>query len=170
MVRRSALTPQSARCPARCRFRLIAGSIVAAGLLVGSTACGDSTGPEVNRLSEQRSLWEAQALEDYTYDVRRLCFCPFREDGVRLTVMGGVLTDATDLATGEALAPDEVQWYLTVDGLLDLLQDAYDRDAHRVDVVFDAARGYPTSLWIDYSEMIADEELGFTLLSEVQAL
>ncbi len=152
--------------PIRARL----GSIVTAVLLLGPLACGDSTGPEVDRLSEQRSLWEAQSLEDYTFDVRRVCFCPFREEGVRLTVVAGVLTGATDLATDKVLEPNEVQWYLTIDGLFDLLEDAYDQDAARVDVDFDASRGYPTSIWIDYSEMIADEELGFTLLTEVRTL
>ncbi len=144
-------------------------SILAAILMVGPIACGDSTGPEVDLLSEQRSLWEAQSLTDYTYDVRRVCFCPFRE-GVRLIVVAGVLTEATDLETQEVLEADELQWYLTIDGLFDLLQDAYAGDAHQVDVDFDATRGYPTLIFIDYSEMIADEELGFTLLSDVRAL
>ena len=154
-------------CPNRSgRYR--AGCVLAA-VLLGSIACDGPTAPEVDRLSEQRSLWEAQDLADYTYDVQRVCFCPFRE-GVRLTVVAGVLTGATDLETQEALEHDEVQWYLTIDGLFDLLQDAYDRDAHQVQVAFDAGRGYPTSIYIDYSEMTADEELGFTLLGEVQAL
>ena len=138
-------------------------------LFLGPLACGDSTGPAVERLQSRRATWEAQGLGDYSYDVRRVCFCPFRE-GVRLTVMGGALTGATDLETEEILEPDEVQWYRTIDGLFDLLEDAYDRDAHQVRVDFDDERGYPTEIFIDYSEMIADEELGFTLLSEVRAL
>ena len=35
---------------------------------------------------------------------------------------------------------------------------------------FDASRGYPTRIFIDYSEMVMDEELGFTLLGDVRAL
>ncbi len=146
-----------------------AGSVLAAVFLLGPIACGESTGPEGDRVSEQRFLWEAQSLDDYTYDVQRVCFCPLRE-GVQLTVVDGVVAGATDLTTEEVLEPSEVQWYVTIDGLFDLLQDAYDRNAHQVDVDFDANRGYPTRIFIDYSEMIADEELGFTLLSEVQAL
>lgn len=144
--------------------------MVSTVLILGSIACGDSTGPEVDRLNEQRSLWEAAGLQDYTYDVRRVCFCPFREDGARLTVVGGTLAGATDISTGEALESSEVQWYHTIEGLFDLIQDAYDRDAHSVHVDFDTNRGYPIMIFIDYSEMIADEELGFTLLSEVQPL
>jgi len=50
------------------------------------------------------------------------------------------------------------------------VQDAYDRDAHEVQVEFDPSRGYPTRIWIDYMLMMADEEMGFTLLSDVTAL
>jgi len=50
------------------------------------------------------------------------------------------------------------------------VQDAYDRDAHEVQVEFDPSRGYPTRIWIDYVLMMADEEMGFTLLSDVTAL
>ncbi len=144
-------------------------SVLATVLLLGSLTCSDSTGPEMDRLGEQRARWETQGLADYTYDVRRVCFCPFRE-GVRVTVVDGAVTGASDLATGEVLEPNEVQLYLTIDGLFDLIQDAYDRNAHQVQVEFHPSRGYPTRIFIDYSEMIADEELGFTLLGDVQAL
>jgi hypothetical protein len=50
------------------------------------------------------------------------------------------------------------------------VQDAYERDAHEIQVEFDPGRGYPTRIWIDYVEMMADEEMGFTLLSDVTAL
>ena len=144
-------------------------SVLAAILLLASLACGDSTGPEMDRLSEQRALWEAQGLQNYTYDVQRVCFCPFRE-GVRVTVSNGSVAGATDLATGEVLEPSEVQFYLTIDGLFDLVQNAYDRNAHEVQVEFDPSRGYPTRIYIDYLENVIDEELGFTLLGEVRAL
>ena len=68
----------------------------------------DSTGSEMDRLGEQRALWEALGLEDYTYGVRRVCLCPFRE-GVRVTVVNGGVAGATDLVTGEVLEPNEVQ-------------------------------------------------------------
>ncbi len=129
----------------------------------------DSTGPVMDRLCVHRALWEALGLEDYTYGVRRVCLCPFRE-GVRVTVVGEAVVGAADLVTGEVLEPNEVQWYLTIDGLFDLLQDAYDRNAHEVQVEFDASRGYPTRIFIDYSEMVLDEELSFTLLGDVRAL
>ena len=132
-------------------------------LLLG--ACASPTTPE-NDLADYRTLWEAQRLTDYTFDVSRVCYCQFMGD-VRVTVQGGVITGVTELASEVARDPET---FRTIDGLFDLVQDAYDRDAHEVQVDFDPDRGYPTRIWIDYVEMMMDEEMGFTLLSDVTAL
>jgi hypothetical protein len=132
-------------------------------LLLG--ACTSPTTPE-NDLADYRTLWEAQRLTDYTFDVVKNCYCLGRAD-VRVTVQGGVITGVTELASEVARDPET---FRTIDGLFDLVQDAYDRDAHEVQVDFDPDRGYPTRIWIDYVEMMMDEEMGFTLLSDVTAL
>ncbi len=143
-------------------------------LLLG--ACASPTTPEqaaiearlaaTNDLADYRTLWETQRLTDYAFDVSRVCYCQFRGD-VRVTVKDGVITGVTELASEVARDPDT---FRTIDGLFDLVQDAYDRDAHEVQVDFDPDRGYPTRIWIDYVEMMMDEEMGFTLLSDVTAL
>ena len=130
-------------------------------------ACGsDSPTAPVNHLGEQRALWASQGLADYTFDVKKVCECLFVGD-VRVTVKDGVITGVTELASEVARDPET---FRTIDGLFDLVQDAYNRNAHEVQVEFDPSRGYPTQIWIDYVRMIADEDIGFTLLSEVKAL
>ncbi len=136
---------------------------------LASVSCSDPTGPDGNRLSEQRALWESQGLKDYTFDVQRLCFCLVRER-VRVRVVDGAVAGAVDVVADEELDTDELQWYPSIDGLFDLLEDAYDRGAHRVEVDFHVSEGYPKRIWIDYQENVADEELGFTLLSDVEPL
>ena len=130
-------------------------------------ACGsDSPTAPVNHLGEQRALWASQDLTDYTFDVTKVCYWLCMGD-VRVTVKDGVITGVTELASEVARDPDT---FRTINGLFDLVQDAYNRNAHEVHVEFDPSRGYPTQIWIDYVLMIADEEIGFTLLSEVKAL
>ncbi len=141
---------------------------LAAVYVLLTLACGsDGTGPEMERLAEQRALWEAQGLTDYFYDVRLVCFCPSRL-GVQVSVLGNQVAAVIDLDTGTTLDATEAQLYRTIDGLFDVLEDAYERDAYDVDVDFDPARGYPTRIFIDYLENVIDEELGYTLLGEVQ--
>ena len=132
-------------------------------LLLG--ACASPTTPE-NDLADYRTLWEAQRLTDYTFDVVRNCYCLGRAD-VRVIVKDGVITGVTELASEIARDPET---FRTINSLFDLVQDAYERDAHEIQVEFDPGRGYPTRIWIDYVEMMADEEMGFTLLSDVTAL
>ncbi len=86
---------------------------------------------------------------------------------VRVTVQDGVITGVTELASEIARDPET---FRTINSLFDLVQDAYERDAHEIQVEFDPGRGYPIRIWIDYVEMMADEEMGFTLLSDVTAL
>jgi hypothetical protein len=86
---------------------------------------------------------------------------------VRVTVINGVITGVTEIASEVARDPDG---YPTIDGFFDLVQDAYDRDAYEVQVEFDPDRGYPTRIWIDYVQMMADDEVDFTLLGDVTAL
>ena len=157
----------SIRAPRPVRWRIL---IVASVLHIAAltpVSCSDSMGPDRLRLVEQRELWESQALRDYSFEVQRLCFCPVRER-VRVRVVDGAVAGAVDLVAGEELGGDEVRWYLSIDGLFDLLDDAYSQGAHRIEVDFHASQGHPTHLWIDYHENIADEELGFTLLSDVE--
>ena len=130
-------------------------------------ACGsDSPTAPVNHLGEQRALWASQDLTDYTFDVTKVCYWLCMGD-VRVTVKDGVITGVTELASEVARDPDT---FRTINGLFDLVQDAYNRNAHEVHVEFDPSRGYPTQIGIDYVRMIADDEMDFTLLSEVKAL
>ena len=66
-----------------------------------------------------------------------------------------------DLQGQRFLQGQEAQLYVTVEALFDLLEDAESEEAYSVDVEYDPLLGYPTDLFIDYSENTADEELGY---------
>lgn len=112
-------------------------------------------------LAANRQRWEAEGLDDYRFTYTRHCFCMPQDRGpFEVTVRGGEVAAVTYEGEGEPSdrAPSE---YQTVEDLFALLAEAYDRDAARVDVTYDPATGQPTSFYIDYSERVADEELGF---------
>lgn len=134
--------------------------------------CTSPTAPENLTFEQQRARWDTKELTSYTFDVAKHCFCPISAlKGVRLIVQDEEIVKVTDIDTGNVLPlSDWTGWYETIDGLFDLLQDAYSQNAHEVIVEFHPTDGYPTEIWIDYSLMIADEEVGFTLLSAVKAL
>ena len=118
-----------------------------------------SAGGAPDSLDDARRLWADADLDNYTMTLSRSCFCLVEHIGpFSVTVQNGEILSAT--REGETVDTDRV---LTVDGLFDVLADAYRQDAHRIEVDYDPIRGYPTSFFIDYDEHTADEELGFTV-------
>lgn len=112
-------------------------------------------------LDAARERWQEAGFDAYQMTLQRSCFCPEDYRGpFEVTVRNGAVESAT--FNGTAVDAERV---LTVADLFDLLEDAYDQGAARVDVTFDDELGYPTSLYIDYNEQMADEEVGYTVSS-----
>lgn len=118
-------------------------------------------GCTLSELSDQRAVWEAQGLDDYSFVLQKSCFCPNEyTDPVLVTVAGdavvdAVYTDQSELAGQPAAADYGV---VTVDGLFDLAEDAV-READEVEIEYDATWGFPTAIRIDYMRDAIDDEL-----------
>ena len=105
---------------------------------------------------ERRARWELNQLSDYDYVYRRSCEClPAATSAMTVAVRGGEVASATDTQSGATVAAYE---YPTIDELFDLIQDAIDRDAERLDVTYDTWLDYPTQIRIDYDLETADDE------------
>ena len=121
---------------------------------------------DTRTLRDARLRWERLGWDDYTYQFRWNCFCasPFISR-VELVVRDGVLVSGTLVDSSRALTDDELADWRTIDGLFDLIDDARSRDAHQIRDTYHAEFGYPLEVWIDYEANVADEELGFEILS-----
>lgn len=139
--------------------------LLATLLLVGcSSASFDGETPEAvnitsDDVAEARAAWVASGVEDYTMRLTRHCFCGEDWRGpFDVRVENGTVVDVEfggdDVPTERALS---------VDALLDLLDDAIDEDAASVRAAFDSDLGVPVRLQIDYDERMADEEIGYTI-------
>ena len=148
-------------------FRLrFAGALA---LLAVAAGCGD-VGPEVGGLAgdvaRQRQIWEARRSDRYVFELERQCFCAEDARGpVRITVDGSRAVSRVYTGSGREVAVAFADLFPTVDGLFDVLEDALERSADRVDVTWDPVSGAPSSFFIDYSLGMADEELGFRILA-----
>lgn len=114
-------------------------------------------------LDQARSRWRVARPSSYSYIYRLSCFCP-REltEPVLITVRNATVDKVVYANTGQPVDPQHLQHFHTVDKLFDMLQDAINRKPHEMAVSYDLNYGYPTSATIDYSEMMADEEMRFT--------
>jgi hypothetical protein len=62
----------------------------------------------------------------------------------------------------DAGTPLDPMLYLTIAELFNVVQDAIDAEAAQIDVSYDGVLGHPTSMFIDFEVLIADEEIGYT--------
>lgn len=133
--------------------------LLVAALLIGGCSVFGSSSREQDALDEARARWDASGPSAYSMTYGRLCFCPTEVTGpFAVRVVGDRVVEVT--LDGTPVVYDRA---MTVDALFERLASAYARDAHRVDVTYDSALGFPSSIFIDYDERIADEEMGYTV-------
>ncbi len=116
-------------------------------------------GPRIE-LTRNAQRWRAQGLAAYSLVERRVCFC-IERGPVRVVVRGGVVDSVVVIAGGAVLTSAEAAQYRSVGGLFAVIADALDRDAASLQVTYHPTLGYPTSISIDYSAQVADEEVQY---------
>ena len=115
-------------------------------------------------LLRYQDRWERSGITDYDYTGAWSCFCPQEYLAeVAVTVRGGVVTSVEFAGEEFTVAPPLPERFVPVEELFALLQDAVTRSAARIEVSYDERYGYPTELFIDYDEGMADEETRFVI-------
>jgi len=99
----------------------------------------------------------------YSFTWQQGCFCPEEmTKPIRITVKGGDITKAVDVADGQPVSASVRSGLRTIDGVFDLIQQRIDQRVDEIAVTYDAAY-YPTSVFIDISKQAADEETSLHL-------
>jgi hypothetical protein len=139
--------------------------LLAAIPLVLGASCSvlgvDGYDDERERLEAARAAWQAQGIDSYSYVLQRSCFCGGGTTPAVVVVEAGERVSVTAVASGEPIDAPFAELYLTIDELFDFVEDAIDRKAHEITVSYDAERGIPLSVSIDYDENTIDEEMAF---------
>lgn len=110
--------------------------------------------------------YPAFAAEDYAYTLQVSCFCPDAGVPIRVTVQDGEVSEAVYGEKGAAVEAGDAApeyWELSINDIIDELNAA--TDAENVQVKWPDGQDYPSSVSIDQSAQIADEEIGYTLSS-----
>ncbi|WP_028653362.1 DUF6174 domain-containing protein [Nocardioides halotolerans] len=105
---------------------------------------------------------------DYTFELTVTCFCIGGGAPVVVTVADGEVEAAVYGAGGGGGrdggivegAPAEQTFWMTIN---DVIEKANDTEAARVDVDWPDGQDYPSSVYVDGSEEIADDETGYTI-------
>jgi hypothetical protein len=136
-------------------------SLVSFALLLAIAGCSDvvSPGDDRSELEANRQKWRAGGLTSYTMTMTKLCFCgdvgPFN-----VTVINDSVVAATRVTDGR---PADPRGLPTINKLFDFIETAIADHAVRIDVQYDATRGFPREVVYDRSLNIADEEVTYTL-------
>ena len=105
-----------------------------------------------------KNKWEALGVDSYSCTFQISCFC-IREATLpkRVQVINGKVVKVDG-----APYDDEEHWGIqTIDQLFDMIAQAVKDKVHSLDVQYNLVKGYPSSVYIDRDEMIADEEMGY---------
>ncbi|MFZ1389147.1 MAG: DUF6174 domain-containing protein [Thiolinea sp.] len=114
-----------------------------------------------------RAKWDSATggADTYVqYTAQNSCFCPPDYNRpMNIAEKDGKIIDATYADTGEAVPSYIRDGLLTMDERFDQLEEAYLSGSDRIDVTYDPTFGYPSSVYVDRSFMIADEELSYNI-------
>ena len=129
------------------------------------SACTTSPDDPGDDLLANRRQWQSQRLTNYQVQFRMSCFCvPDATAPVILQVRNGAIVSVTRVADGAAVP--STKWegiYYTVDQMFALIADAQAKGAEEVRVEYHAELRYPTTVFIDQSTRLADEERWFEM-------
>jgi hypothetical protein len=105
-----------------------------------------------HKLDAARKKWKAAHVSSYRYEIQVSCFCPPATKPNVFTVRKGA----------PAKYPSGYKSLASVPRLFKTIQGAIDDDVANLNVTY-GKRGVPTSIYIDRSQQIADEEQGYTV-------
>lgn len=125
-------------------------------LRANGAASGESPTPQAQ--------WESQGIGSYQFDLQVNCFCLVDlVRPVRIVVENGEVSTITYLDDGTAADPALFNGFATIEQLFEQLAAKQAENPVKFDVTYDETVGIPLSADVDVSEMMADEELRFTV-------
>ena len=150
-------------------FALTACSLEPEVSAVVKTLLSQEASPEMSQVALHQLKWQSAALSNYQYEFSWQCFClPDYVAPVLVTVREGVIDSVVYTHTHLPVDVDKLNRYLTIDELFTFIQSVIDEEAIKIVSEYDLEYGFPTKVWIDWNEMIVDEERGFQVSNLVE--
>jgi hypothetical protein len=112
--------------------------------------------PRTKGDTDYRAKWEAFQDGTYYYTLSRSCFC-LPAGRITVQVVEGKVTSASYIDRADEILQDQLVHIETIDAMFDLI-DERQGNSYVFEVEY-SEWGYPTSITLDGSEQIADDEL-----------
>ena len=131
------------------------------GMFLFYVACAknDEPFPE-STLGADAEKWEALSLKDYDYTLQISCFCMVEYTmPKRIEVRDNKVISVAGVPIEKVNDPS----YRTINGFFEYIIEQRKLDPVVEKIEYDSEFGFPTYIFFDISEMIADEEIAYTL-------
>jgi hypothetical protein len=122
---------------------------------------GCETVQPLDDATKNLNLWNEKKIENYSFSFKRVCYCTLEYVGPNQIVVknGKIFT-----VNGAPYNKEERYGVMyTIPELLQVIKANIDRKPVKQTLNFNPTYGYPTSVFFDFSEMIADEEIGYEI-------
>lgn len=117
-------------------------------------SCSEEKIEPLNDFELNKNKWEALAIDSYTCTFQISCYC-IREATLPKTVQ---VVNGKIVKVDWASYDEDEHWGVqTINQLFNLIEQAEKDKVHTLEVDYHPDKGYPTMLYIDQDEMIADE-------------
>ncbi len=118
---------------------------------------------ERRALEENRSKWNKAGISAYAFQFQRICFCLDElTRKVTLIVNNNWIQSYRYTSDDTEVDTPYKQYFLSIDQLFTLIEDAMARGVFTLDVSYDPDLGFPTSISIDEIPCAVDDEFAIT--------
>ncbi|MEK9614205.1 MAG: DUF6174 domain-containing protein [Flavobacteriaceae bacterium] len=113
-----------------------------------------------DELTVYEKKWAQQELRDYQFILQITCFCIEEYTRPKTVVVKNNEVISVD---GTSIAEWSDPSFRTIDDFFKYIREIQSQNPARESLKFDEVKGYPTYIFFDIDERIADEEIGYTI-------
>ncbi len=122
------------------------------------TACSKTE--VIREARNQEKIWNEKNITNYSYTLRVNCFCTIDRVGPHLIK---VVNNKIVTVNGQTYNPEITGTLPTVSELFEIIKLKLSQKPFQEAIVYDPILGYPSSVYFDMDERIADEEVGYII-------
>lgn len=116
----------------------------------------------VDEFSVNKSLWKSKNIQNYTFTMRLVCFCPPARVGPHtIRVVNGKIFSVNGLPYDES----KTGKLYPITEYFDFVSSTLATKPFRSDISYSPKYGYPEIVYIDFTEAMADDEFRYAITS-----
>lgn len=123
--------------------------------------CSETESHEtISSFEANKEKWENASILDYSFVFQVSCYCTEEYTSPKtVSVRSGNIVTVNDLAYSEEIH----RGIFSINDLFKEIEKASNQNVAVLETTYDSFYGFPTKLYIDRDERIADEEIGYSI-------